>query len=95
AVLQLVEKYHTQAGAQLAEKWNLHSDIVQACALHHDERHAESRPVRIAMISDALCDLAVLAPVQREQHPAYAKLDKLGLKQNQVEQLLRGLERMA
>ncbi len=51
-VQELVERYHTRAGAQLAEKWNLHSDIVQACALHHEAKHGESRPVKIAMLSD-------------------------------------------
>jgi len=49
---ELVDRYHSHAGAALAEKWNLHSDIVQACALHHDEKHVESRPVRVAMLSD-------------------------------------------
>jgi hypothetical protein len=74
----------------------LHSDIVQACALHHDERHTESRPVRIAMLSDALCDLVALQGEQaelRHEHPAMATLDKLGLKRPQVEQVLRHLAR--
>jgi diguanylate cyclase (GGDEF)-like protein len=93
AVLALVDKYHTQAGAQLAEKWNLHSDIVQACALHHDERHTESRPVRIAMISDLLCDLVALEPEKRDDHPAVARLEKLNLKRPQVDQVLRQLVR--
>jgi HD-like signal output (HDOD) protein len=93
AVLALVDKYHTQAGAQLAEKWNLHSDIVQACALHHDERHTESRPVRIAMISDGLCDLVALQAELRHEHPAMITLEKLGLKRPQVEQVLRNLAR--
>jgi two-component system cell cycle response regulator len=94
AVLELVDKYHTQAGAQLAEKWNLHPDIVQACALHHDDRHMESRPVRIAMISDLLCDIAALTAAQRAEHAALPRLEKLGLKPLQVEQTLRGLARM-
>jgi diguanylate cyclase (GGDEF)-like protein len=58
----LVERYHAHAGAQLAEKWNLHSDIVQACALHHDESHADTRPVKIAMLSD------VFAPLGQSSH---------------------------
>ena len=58
-VRELVERYHAHAGAQLAEKWNLHSDIVQACALHHEQRHAESPPVKIAMLSDVFAKLSV------------------------------------
>jgi diguanylate cyclase (GGDEF)-like protein len=57
-VRELVKRYHTQAGAQLAENWNLHSDIVQACALHHDETQIESPPVRVAMMSDLLVRIA-------------------------------------
>jgi two-component system cell cycle response regulator len=90
-VLALVEKYHTQAGAQLAEKWHLHSDIVQACALHHDERHIESRPVRVAMMSDALTELAYTPSAEREQHPATAKLRQLNITPVQVENVLRSV----
>jgi diguanylate cyclase (GGDEF)-like protein len=88
-VLILVEKYHTQAGAQLAEKWNLHSDIVQACALHHDARHSESRPVRVAMISDLLSDLALLPRADHDGHAALAQLNKLGLTRTKVDNVLR------
>jgi diguanylate cyclase (GGDEF)-like protein len=58
AVHELVDRYHAHAGASLAEKWNLHSDIVQACALHHEPKHAESRPVRVAMLADVFAKLA-------------------------------------
>jgi HD-like signal output (HDOD) protein len=91
-VLGLVEKYHTQAGAQLAEKWNLHSDIVQACALHHDPRHSESRPVRVAMISDLLADVARLPIQEREGHAALAQLAKLGLPRPKVDNVLRRVQ---
>jgi len=60
----LVERYHTHAGAQLAEKWNLHSDIVQACALHHDQAHRESPPVKIAMLSDLFARLTMSGKAQ-------------------------------
>lgn len=89
AVLKLVERYHTQAGAQLAEKWNLPSDVVQACALHHDERHRESRPVRIAMMSDSLCDLSAVHKAKRAEHPAMARLVKLGITSAQVHATLQ------
>jgi diguanylate cyclase (GGDEF)-like protein len=91
-VMSLVEKYHTQAGAQLAEKWNLHSDIVQACALHHDPRHGESRPVRVAMISDLLSDLALSPPDERDGHGALAQLAKLGMTRAKVDNVLRRVE---
>jgi HD-like signal output (HDOD) protein len=91
-VLGLVEKYHTQAGAQLAEKWNLHTDIIQACALHHDPRHRESRPVRVAMISDLLSDLAMSPPEEREKHAAHAELGKLGLARPKVDSVLRRVQ---
>jgi hypothetical protein len=70
----------------------LHSDIVQACALHHDPRHSESRPVRVAMISDLLSDLAVLTPAEREGHDALAKLAKLGLTRPKVDNVLRRVQ---
>jgi diguanylate cyclase (GGDEF)-like protein len=91
-VLALVEKYHTQAGAQLAEKWNLHSDIVQACALHHDPRHSESRPVRVAMISDLLADLAIVPAGERDAHGALAPLAKLGMTRAKVDNVLKRVE---
>lgn len=95
AVRALVDKYHTQAGAQLAEKWNLHSDIVQACALHHDAQHSESRPVRVAMISDALVELAAVDARERGDHPAVLRLDKLGLSRQHVNNVFRELARSA
>ena len=75
-VRELVERYHAHAGAQLAEKWNLHSDIVQACALHHEERHAESPPVKIAMLSDVFAKLSVRGKAEptEEESVAYRKL---------------------
>ncbi len=91
-IMALVEKYHTQAGASLAEKWNLHNDLVQACALHHDPRHAESRPVRVAMISDHLSDLAALPANERDGHAALAPLAKLGMTQAKVDNVLKRVE---
>jgi diguanylate cyclase (GGDEF)-like protein len=73
---ELVERYHAHAGAQLAEKWNLHSDIVQACALHHEQRHAESPPVKIAMLSDVFAKLAARGRPEptEEEGESYRKL---------------------
>jgi diguanylate cyclase (GGDEF)-like protein len=87
---ELVERYHAHAGAQLAEKWNLHSDIVQACALHHDEKHAESRPVRVAMLSD------VFARVSTRGHPEPTNEEangwrKLGITDPQAQTIIRAV----
>jgi diguanylate cyclase (GGDEF)-like protein len=88
-IRELVQRYHTQAGAQLAEKWNLHSDIIQACALHHTPEHAESRPVRIAMLSDRLARVAAArtAPC----HEDLVVLRSLGLNDTQTRNVLREL----
>lgn len=91
-VLDLVERYHTHAGAQLAEKWNLHSDIVQACALHHEERHAESRPIKVAMLSDVF----VRANLRPRHEPAEEDTEawrKLGVSDAQATVILRALHR--
>jgi hypothetical protein len=40
---------------------------VQACTLHHDAAHAESLPVRVAMIADVFVHL--------HGHSVHAKLD--------------------
>ncbi|MEY4507906.1 MAG: hypothetical protein RLZZ450_28 [Pseudomonadota bacterium] len=89
-IAELVERYHAHAGAQLAEKWNLHSDIVQACALHHDEKHAESRPVRVAMLSD------VFARVSTRGHPEPTHEEaegwrKLGITDPQAQTIIRAV----
>jgi len=90
-VHELVERYHAHAGAQLAEKWNLHSDIVQACALHHDERHAESRPVKIAMLSDLFA--GILSKPGREPTPEEAATwRKLGLTDLAARNVMRGVQ---
>ncbi|MDB4975852.1 MAG: pleD 3 [Myxococcaceae bacterium] len=76
-IRELVERYHAHAGAALAQKWNLHSDIVQACALHHEQKHAESSPVRMAMLSDVFAHLVLAtrgrAPTDEEAE-GYRKL---------------------
>jgi diguanylate cyclase (GGDEF)-like protein len=85
-IRSLVERYHAHAGAQLAEKWNLHRDIVQACALHHDMQHAESRPVKMAMLSDVFAELARNHTPSDEQREGYRRL---GVTDQQAEQILR------
>jgi diguanylate cyclase (GGDEF)-like protein len=88
-IRELVERYHAHAGAQLAEKWNLHGDIVQACALHHDMKHAESRPVKVAMLSGLLADL-----VRRREEPGGAEAEQCrqhGLSEQQIKNIVRAV----
>ena len=89
-VHDLVERYHTQAGAQLAEKWNLHSDIVQACALHHEERHAESLPIKVAMLSDVFAT-ASTRPRREPTEEDAAAWRKLGVSDQHAQNILRAL----
>jgi diguanylate cyclase (GGDEF)-like protein/putative nucleotidyltransferase with HDIG domain len=88
-ITELIERYHTQAGAQLAEKWNLHSDIVQACALHHDPNQWEPRPVRLAMISDLFVYLASLPSKAGPDELQLALYKKYGLSEIQVRNILK------
>jgi diguanylate cyclase (GGDEF)-like protein/putative nucleotidyltransferase with HDIG domain len=90
-IVALVQRYHTQAGATLAEKWHLHPDIVQACTLHHDEAQAESLPVRVAMIADAFVHLAA-QPSNGKLDPATAKTcERLGITPAVRARVLRAL----
>jgi putative nucleotidyltransferase with HDIG domain len=50
---ELVHKYHCFAGAEIATTWQLPSEIVDACALHHQIEPAGAH-VRIVRIADAL-----------------------------------------
>jgi putative nucleotidyltransferase with HDIG domain len=52
-IARLVHKYHCFAGAEIATTWQLPSEIVDACALHHQSEPAGDH-VRIVQMSDAL-----------------------------------------
>jgi putative nucleotidyltransferase with HDIG domain len=52
-IARLVHKYHCLAGAEIATTWQLPSEIVDACALHHQSEPAGDH-VRIVRISDVL-----------------------------------------
>lgn len=81
---QLVARYHGRAGAELAQRWELPSPIVEVCKRHHDKRppsSAELRVVRIADLLTAAVDLEfegktwildpeVLAPLELERSDA-------------------------
>jgi putative nucleotidyltransferase with HDIG domain len=51
---RLVQKYHCVAGAEVAMAWKLPTEIVDACAAHHDEAAAENPHVRLVMIADLI-----------------------------------------
>jgi HD-like signal output (HDOD) protein len=55
-VSELVQRYHTAAGAEVAMAWKLPTEIVDACAAHHDPKASGVPHVRLVMIADAVCD---------------------------------------
>jgi putative nucleotidyltransferase with HDIG domain len=50
----LVRKYHERAGAEVARSWKLPSEIVEACAAHHDPSAAANPNLRLIMIADCI-----------------------------------------
>ncbi len=57
-VASLVRKYHESAGAEVAMAWKLPTEIVDACAAHHDSAAAANPHVRMVMLAD--CVVAAL-----------------------------------
>jgi len=55
-VESLVRKYHESAGAEIAMAWKLPTEIVDACAAHHDLQAVGVPHVRLVMIADAVVD---------------------------------------
>lgn len=55
-VRELVRKYHESAGAEVAMAWKLPTEIVDACAAHHDASAARAPHVRLVMIADCVVD---------------------------------------
>jgi len=55
-VASLVRKYHESAGAEVAMAWKLPTEIVDACAAHHDPAAAATPHVRLVMIADCIVD---------------------------------------
>lgn len=53
-VKRLVQKYHCVAGAEVAMAWKLPTEIVDACAAHHDSAALENPSVRLVMIADRI-----------------------------------------
>jgi putative nucleotidyltransferase with HDIG domain len=69
-VKSLVRKYHESAGAEVAMAWKLPTEIVDACAAHHDPAAAATPHVRLVMIADC-----VVAALDCEDDPARREVD--------------------
>lgn len=85
---ELVARYHTTAGAEVARAWRLPSDIVDVCAAHHDEAAAEAFHVRLTMLADL-----VVAYLENEKKgapvPPPEAFLKLGLDELPLERVLK------
>jgi diguanylate cyclase (GGDEF)-like protein/putative nucleotidyltransferase with HDIG domain len=51
---ELCARHHQRAGAEIARSWRLPSDVVDACALHHDRGPGASTSVRVVRAAEAL-----------------------------------------
>ena len=89
-VRQLVHRYHCAAGAEVAMAWQLPSEIVDACAAHHDDMGTRVPHVRLVMIADALVGILKSAPVRQ---PLNVDTDELGDLGVEPEMALHLLER--
>jgi putative nucleotidyltransferase with HDIG domain len=76
-VKRLVQKYHCVAGAEIAMAWKLPTDIVDACAAHHDPAAMENPSVRLVMIADGV--VAALEAAALGKAADYARFEQLGV----------------
>jgi putative nucleotidyltransferase with HDIG domain len=74
---RLVQKYHCVAGAEVAMAWKLPTEIVDACAAHHDEAAAENPHVRLVMIADLIVEALEVATLGKPVN--YAAFERLGV----------------
>jgi HD-like signal output (HDOD) protein len=73
----LVRKYHESAGAEVAMDWKLPTEIVDACAAHHDPRAAANPHVRLVMIADCIVTALEAATVETKPQIDLEPFDKL------------------
>ncbi|HVY29190.1 MAG TPA: HDOD domain-containing protein [Polyangiaceae bacterium] len=76
-VAQLVRKYHESAGAEVAMAWKLPTEIVDACAAHHDPAAAATPHVRLVMIADCVVDALEAELGQEKRELDFEPFDKL------------------
>ena len=76
-VKQLVRKYHESAGAEVAMAWKLPTEIVDACAAHHDPAAAANPQVRLVMIADCVVEALEAELEQDKREIDFDPFDKL------------------
>lgn len=76
-VEQLVKKYHESAGAEVAMAWKLPTEIVDACAAHHDPAAAATPHVRLVMIADCIVAALEAELGQEKRELDFEPFDKL------------------
>lgn len=76
-VTSLVQKYHESAGAEIAMAWKLPTEIVDACAAHHDPAAAANPNVRLVMIADCVVAALEAEVGQEKRELDFAPFDKL------------------
>lgn len=76
-VASLVRKYHESAGAEVAMTWKLPTEIVDACAAHHDPAAAANPHVRLVMIADCVVAALEAETSQDKREIDFGAFDKL------------------
>ena len=76
-VASLVQKYHESAGAEVAMSWKLPTEIVDACAAHHDAAAAANPNVRLVMIADCVVAALEAEAGQEKREIDFDPFDKL------------------
>lgn len=76
-VASLVQKYHESAGAEVAMNWKLPTEIVDACAAHHDFSAAANPHVRLVMIADCVVAALEAEAGQDKREIDFEPFDKL------------------
>ncbi len=76
-VASLVEKYHESAGAEVAMAWKLPTEIVDACAAHHDPAAAATPHVRLVMIADCIVNALEAEVGQEKRELDFEPFDRL------------------
>jgi putative nucleotidyltransferase with HDIG domain len=76
-VASLVQKYHESAGAEIAMAWKLPTEIVDACAAHHDAAAAANPHVRLVMLADCVVAALEAEAGQDKREIDFEPFDKL------------------
>lgn len=76
-VAALVAKYHESAGAEIAMAWKLPTEIVDACAAHHDATAAATPHVRLVMIADCVVAALEAEGEQEKREIDFEPFDRL------------------